>query len=160
MPAMDQDALAEIKRLEAAEDYENPRYMELLVPHHYVHHVLRMPVEEWPDPANRAFARINQSIYIPMQGPSELGASGKLADWDRVDDLHDINVPTLVIGATHDTMDPAHLELMSTLIPNGRFLLCENGSHLAMYDDQVAYFGGLVRFIQDVDSASQAEQPR
>jgi proline iminopeptidase len=160
MPAMDQDALAEIKRLEAAEDYENPRYMELLVPHHYVHHVLRMPVEEWPDPANRAFARINQSIYIPMQGPSELGASGKLADWDRVDDLHDINVPTLVIGATHDTMDPAHMELMSTLIPNGRFLLCENGSHLAMYDDQVAYFGGLVRFIQDVDSASQAEQPR
>jgi proline iminopeptidase len=156
MPAMDQDALAEIKQLEAAKDYENPRYMELLVPRHYVHHVLRMPAEDWPDPANRAFARINQSIYIPMQGPSELGASGKLAHWDRVDDLHDITVPTLVIGATHDTMDPAHMEMMSTRLPSGRFHLCKNGSHMAMYDDQVAYFDGLVRFIQDVDSASNA----
>src|SRR5580692_7689542 len=43
MPAMDQQALAEIKRLEAAEEYQNPRYMELLLEHHYVEHVLRMP---------------------------------------------------------------------------------------------------------------------
>src|SRR5580693_6615275 len=34
MPAMDPGALAEIKALEAAGDIENPRYMELLVPHY------------------------------------------------------------------------------------------------------------------------------
>src|SRR6476661_9337764 len=39
MPAMDQTALAEIKRLEAVGEHENPRYMELLIPHHYVEHV-------------------------------------------------------------------------------------------------------------------------
>ena len=78
MPAMDQDALAEIKRLEAAKAFDDPRYMELLMEHHYVHHVLRMPPEEWPDPVNRGFAHINPAIYVPMQGPSELGASGKL----------------------------------------------------------------------------------
>jgi len=38
---MDQTALARIKRLEAAGDYENPRYMELLIPNFYVHHLLR-----------------------------------------------------------------------------------------------------------------------
>ena len=87
MPAMDQDALAEIKALEAAGDIENPRYMELLNEQHYVHHVLRMPVEDWPDPVQRAFAHINPDIYVPMQGPSELGisADAKLADWDRTD---------------------------------------------------------------------------
>ncbi len=83
MPGMDQAALAEIQGYEAAGDFENPRYMELLLEHHYVHHVLRMPVEAWPDPVNRAFAHLNPSIYVPMQGPSELGASGKLIDWDR-----------------------------------------------------------------------------
>jgi proline iminopeptidase len=43
-----------------------------------------------------------------MQGPSELGISvdATLADWDRTADLASIDVPTLVIGATHDTMDP------------------------------------------------------
>ncbi len=72
-----------------------------------------------------------------MQGPSELGASGILANWDRTDDLESINVPTLVIGATHDTMDPVHMEMVAGRIPHGRFLLCRNGSHMCMYDDQV-----------------------
>src|SRR5690606_30591788 len=98
MPAMDQDALAEIKAFEAAEDYENPRFMELLMEHHYVHHVLRMPAEEWPDPVNRGLGHINPKIYIPMQGPSELGLGGKLLDWDRTGDLPTIETPTLVIG--------------------------------------------------------------
>ena len=78
MPTMDQAVLAEVKGYEASGDFENPRYMELLMEHHYIHHVLRMPATEWPDPVNRAFKHINPSIYVPLQGPSELGLSGKL----------------------------------------------------------------------------------
>ncbi len=155
MPDMDQDALRTIKELEAAGDVENPRYMELLIPHHYEHHVLRMPADEWPDPVNRAFAHINQSIYVLMQGPSELGASGKLVDWDRFAELDRITVPTLVIGATHDTMDPQYMERMAGRIPDGRFLLCPDGSHMAMYDDQVRYFGGVTAFIAGVAGSGQ-----
>ncbi len=151
MPAMDQAALAEIKRLEAAKDFDNPRYMELLIPHHYVQHILRMPPEQWPDPVNRAFQQINPAIYIPMQGPSELGASGKLVNWDRTADLGKIGVPTLVIGARHDTMDPAYMEMMAGRLPKGRYLFCPNGGHMAMYDDQKTYFEGLIQFIRDVD---------
>jgi proline iminopeptidase len=99
MPAMDQTALAEIRRLEAAGKTEEPRYMELLMPNHYEKHLLRMPAAEWPDPVNRALAHLNREIYVPMQGPGELGASGKLAHWDRTGDLGKITVPTLVIGA-------------------------------------------------------------
>jgi proline iminopeptidase len=151
MPTMDQTVLAEIKRMEASGQTRDPRYEELLNEHHYVHHVLRMPVEEWPDPVIRAFANINQSIYVPMQGPSELGASGKLLDWDRTADLHDIEVPTLVIGAQHDTMDPAHLEGMASAFPRGSYLHCPTGSHLAMYDDQQTYVNGLVAFLTAQD---------
>jgi proline iminopeptidase len=75
MPHMDQVAVAEIQRYGAAGDYENPRYMELLIEHHYVHHVLRMPVEDWPDPVNRTFKHINAAIYVPMQGPSSARAA-------------------------------------------------------------------------------------
>lgn len=153
MPTMDQSALNEIKQLEAAGDYENPRYMQLLLTHHYVHHVLRMPLDQWPDPVNRAFRHLNPKIYIPMQGPSELGASGKLATWDRAADLAKITVPTLVIGARYDTMDPAHMEKMASTLPRGRYLFCPNGSHMAMYDDQRAYMEGVIRFLHDVDRA-------
>ena len=149
MPAMDQAALAEIKALEATGDIENPRYMELLLPHYYEHHTLRMPADSWPDPVQRGFAHINPKIYVPMQGPSELGMSdeAKLARWDRVADLPGLEVPTLVIGARYDTMDPAHMEMMAKRLPNGRYLYCPNGSHLAMYDDQETYFTGLVDFL-------------
>jgi proline iminopeptidase len=151
MPAMDPQVLAEIKEIEAKKDYDNPRYMELLVPNFYTLHILRMPPEQWPDPVNRAFARLNKDVYIPMQGPSEMGASGKLEKWDRMADLGKITVPALTIGARHDTMNPKHMEKMASLLGNGRYLYCANGSHMAMYDDQQAYFDGLIKFIKDVD---------
>ncbi len=154
MPGMDQAVLDEIKRMEAAGEIDNPRYMELLVPHHYEHHILRMPANEWPDPVNRAFKHVNPKIYVPMQGPSELGASGKLLNWDRTTDLPGITVPTLAIGARHDTMDPRHMEWMAGTVRRGRYLFCPNGSHMAMYDDQETYFRGLVQFVRDVGAGS------
>ena len=152
MPKMDPAVLAEIQRIEAAKDYKNPRYLELLMPHHYVLHILRMPVDQWPDPVNRAFRHLNQAIYLPMQGPSELGASGTLERWDRTADLGKITVPTLVVGAAHDTMDPAHMKMMAGAVKRGRYLYCPNGSHLSMYDDQERYVDGLIRFLRDVDA--------
>jgi proline iminopeptidase len=147
MPTMDQDALAEIKRFEAEGKTGDPRYEQLLTEHHYILHVCRMPQADWPDPVNRAFSHINPAIYVPMQGPSELGLSGTLEDWDRSADLRHIDVPALVIGATHDTMDPAHMRWMSQQLPQGRYLHCPEGSHLCQFDDPDHFFPGLIDFL-------------
>jgi proline iminopeptidase len=147
MPSMDQRALAEILQLEAEGRTDDPRYEELLMEHHYVWHVCRMPLEQWPDPVRRGIAHINPAIYVPMQGPSELGLSGTLADWDRSADLKTISVPTLAIGATHDTMDPGHMRWMADQLPEGRYLHCPDGSHLAQFDDPEHYFPGLIDFL-------------
>ena len=152
MPAMDPKVLAEIQGLEAAGKYEDPRYEELLFGNFYNLHILRMPPADWPDPVLRAFAKLNKKIYIPMQGPSEMGASGKLANWDRTADLARITVPTLAIGARYDTMEPAQMKLIAERVRHGRYLYCPAGSHLALYDDQQVYMSGLIRFIKDVDA--------
>jgi proline iminopeptidase len=152
MPEMDPKALAEIKALEAAGKNEDPRYMELLMPNHYEKHILRMPADQWPDPVMRAMKHLNPKVYVPMQGPSELGAGGKLARWDRTADLEKIAVPALTIGARYDTMDPGFMEMMSKKLKRGRYLYCPNGSHLAMYDDQKNYMEGVVGFLKDVDT--------
>jgi proline iminopeptidase len=154
MPTIDPAVLGQIKELEAARDYENPRYMELLMQHHYIHHVLRRPLDDWPDSASRAFRHINPKVYIPMQGPSELGASGLLLHWDRTADLNTIAVPTLTIGARHDTMDPKHMEAMAGALPRGRYLHLPDGSHMSMFDDQERYFSGLIEFLRDVEQQS------
>lgn len=152
MPNLDQQALEKIKAYEAAEDYTNKEYQDLLMNHHYVKHVLRMPVEQWPDPLQRAFKHLNPKVYIPMQGPSELGASGLLVDWDRTQVLKDIKVPTLVIGAEYDTMDPKHMQWMSQAFPKGQYLYSPNGSHWAMYDDQQVYMQGLIKFLKETST--------
>lgn len=73
MPQMDQAVLAEVKQIEAAGEYAKPRYMELLMPHHYEHHLLRMPAAEWPDGVNRAFKHLNPAVYVPMAGSERVG---------------------------------------------------------------------------------------
>jgi proline iminopeptidase len=153
-PKLDPKILIEIKELEAKEDFDNPRYMELLLPNYYAEHVLRIPVNQWPEPFIRMFKHLNQDVYVPMQGPSEFGIKGTLEKWDRTHDLFKIHVPTLVIGATHDTMDPEHMKWVSTRVQHGQFLLCPNGSHCAFYDDQQIFFDGLIQFIKEVDQGT------
>jgi proline iminopeptidase len=147
MPAMDQAALADIKRYEAEGKTSDLRYEQLLMEQHYRWHVCRMPLGEWPEPVTRSLGHINPAIYVPMQGPSELGLSGTLEDWDRTADLPGIHVPALVIGAAHDTMDPGYLRWMAGQLPQGRYLHCPDGSHLAQFDDPGHYFPGLIEFL-------------
>ena len=105
-----------------------------------------MPADQWPDPMMRAVEHLNPKVYVPMQGPSELGARGTLVNWDRTADLKNITVPTLTVGAQHDTMDPKHMEWMAKQMPKGRYLYCPNGSHMAIYDDQQTDVdGGAIR---------------
>lgn len=148
-PQMDPKVLDTLRKIEANGDFDNPKYMELLLPHFYNQHICRLPLDQWPDPVNRAFAKLNPDVYVIMQGPSEFGVSGRLEQWDRSKDLHNIKVQTLVVGATYDTMDPKYMEWMSTQLPKGRYLLCKNGSHMCMYDDQAAYFTGLISFLKE-----------
>jgi proline iminopeptidase len=152
-PLMNQEDLKEIRAMEAAEDFANPRYEELLVRSYYVDHILRMDPAEWPEPVVFAFANINHDLYRTMQGPSELGMwdEAKLAQWDRTDDLSRINTPALVIGGRHDTMDPEFLKSMAERMPNGQSYICEQGSHMALYDDQESYFGALIAFLKGLD---------
>lgn len=147
---MKPEVLAEIRELEAKKDFNNPRYMELLIPNFYQEHLCRL--SEWPDGFNRSLKHVNNTIYTLMQGPSEFGVGGRLANWDIKNRLQEITVPTLMVGAKHDTMDPAAMEEQSKLVKKGRYLYCPNGSHLAMWDDQAVFMNGVIQFINDVDT--------
>ncbi len=151
-PQFDQKILDTIRQIEAKGDFDNPKYMELLMPNFYAKHICRIPIDQWPEPVNRSFAKMNHSLYVTMQGPSEFGIAGNLINWDVSKELPKIKTPTLTIGGKHDTMDPAHMKWMSTQVQNGRFLLCPEGSHMDMYDDQKHYFPGLISFIKDADA--------
>jgi proline iminopeptidase len=150
---MKPEVLAEVKALEAKKDFANPRYMELLIPNFYQEHLCRL--KEWPDGFNRAMKHVNGEIYTLMQGPSEFGISGRLANWDIKNRLKEITTPTLMVGAKHDTMDPKAMEEQSKMVQKGSYLYCPNGSHLAMWDDQKVFMDGVIKFLKEVDAGTK-----
>lgn len=151
---MDAKILDTIRQIEAGKDFSNPKYMELLMPNFYAKHICRIPLDQWPEPMTRSLGKINQSLYVTMQGPSEFGISGKLEKWDRKAELPKLVVPTLTIGAQYDTMDPEHMKWMAGQVKNGTYLYCPNGSHMSMYDDQETYVNGLINFLKGVDAGN------
>ncbi len=159
-PKLDPEVFAQIKAFEKNKDYTNPKYSELLFKCYYTEHILRKPIDEWPESINRAFKHLNPNVYVYMQGPSEFGITGDatLKNWDVTARLKTLTIPTLVIGAKYDTMDPKHMEWISNEVQNGRFLYCPNGSHCSQYDDQEHYFPGVIKFLKDVDNGNFKKQ--
>ena len=146
-PKMDQAVLKQILDMEKTGKTEQPAYMNLLMPNWYEQHILRRPAAQWPEPVLRAEENMNRNFYVTMQGPSEMGASGRLVNWDRFNDLKRITIPTLVISGKYDTMDPAYMAAMAKQLPHGE-LAATNGGHMDMYDDQPTYFAKLIAFLK------------
>jgi proline iminopeptidase len=147
---LDPKVMAEIRAIEAKGDFANPRYEELLMPNFYAKHFCRL--NPFPEPMMRSFKNMNKDIYTIMQGPSEFGISGRLANWDVKNRLKEIAIPTLMVGAQYDTMDPKAMEEQSKLVQKGAYLFCPNGSHMAMWDDQKVFMNGVVKWIKSVDA--------
>jgi proline iminopeptidase len=145
---LDPVTLATLHVFEATEDYDAPEYQRIMMEELYPMAICRS--KPWPEPVTRAFRDANLAIYNHMQGKSEFVVTGTFKDWERWDDLHKITVKALTLGAENDTMDPEDIRRMATLMPNATSAICPEGSHLAMWDDQAAYFEHLLGFLRTV----------
>jgi len=140
----------ELAQLEAAGQASSDRYNEIVFNELYPRHLCRI----WPlpQPAQHAIDTMNAKIYNFMQGSNEFEVTGNLKGWDRWQDLHRINVPTLWMGARHDEMDPKSIAREASLVRNSRLFLSKTGSHLTMWDDQKNYFAALLGFLSGLPS--------
>lgn len=141
-----------LEAYEARGLYNDPVYTNLVYHEYYAQHLCRFPWGQWPEPVMRSLRHVNSQIYIMMQGPSEFKVGGRLLHWDRWNDLKKIRVPTLMVGARYDTMDPDDMKRQSEMVQHGRYLFCPEGSHLCMWDDQAHFFPGVIAFLQDVSA--------
>ena len=143
--ALPPEVISAMEAFESRGDYEASEYQELVMTQLYAKHLCRL--DPWPEPAQRALEHLNSQIYNTMQGPNEFKVTGNLAKWDRWADLPRISTPTLLLVGRYDTMSVADIQKMGTLIPGSHVVVCEQGSHLSLYDDQKAYFDALVPFL-------------
>ena len=148
---LDPADLAEIERVEAAGIVEGPE-LDAAVRPFYRRHVCRM--DPWPDGLLRSDAAANRAMYRYMAGPSEFRIIGTLRDWDIMDRLGEIAVPTLITGGEFDECQPEHLREVHERIPGSELRVIPDAAHLCFAERTDVYIPLVEDFLDRVEATA------
>jgi len=132
---------------EAAGTTGSPEYQNTIMTV-YRRHLCRC--DPWPPEVVKTFEDFAMDVYVPMWGPSEFAFAGNLSDWDRVERLHEIRVPTLITVGRHDELTPACSEQIHERIPASRLVVFEDGSHMTFWEETESYLRVMDEFLRSV----------
>ena len=118
----------------------------------YDRHVCRV-VPNPPDVV-ASFAALAQdpTVYHTMNGPSEFHVVGTLKSWSVIDRLDAIIAPTLLINGRHDEATPACVQPFADHIPDVRWEVFEDSSHLPHVEEQERYLQVVGDFLDTCDA--------
>jgi proline iminopeptidase len=143
--ALGGETVAMMLRHEAEGTFDHPEYkaaIEILA----YRHICRM--QEWPAALKRSVREVNPRPFVVIQGPNDFSAyTGNIKDWNRVDQLHRIKQPALVMCGMHDILTPACSRLMHEALPDSRIAVFPNSGHLPFWEEPEAYFAALLTFL-------------
>ncbi|NIJ75834.1 L-proline amide hydrolase [Xanthomonas campestris] len=133
---------------EAAGTLDDPAY-RVASQVFYAQHVCR--VLSWPAEVARTFAAIDAdpTVYHAMNGPTEFHVVGSLRNWSIIERLHRINAPTLVLSGKYDEATPETVEPYARLIPDVRWHVFANSSHMPHVEERPACMRLVGNFLDD-----------
>jgi L-proline amide hydrolase len=117
-------------------------------------HICRLVPE--PEALKQARAKFGVQVYETMWGPNEFTVSGTLKDWDVIDRLGEIRVPTLVTSGRHDECTPALVETLHHGITGSEWVLFEESAHMPYLEEPERYLRVVGGFLGRVESARPA----
>ncbi len=98
-----------------------------------------------------AISKGNEFIYNYMWGPTEFTAAGSLINYDRVQSLKIIKVPTLFITGEFDEARPVTVRYFQRLVPNSKFVMIEGAGHGTMHDNKSQNISVIKKFLDDLE---------
>jgi proline iminopeptidase len=143
--ALGAETIAMMQRHEAEGTTDHPEYKGAIDVLNY-RHVCRL--QEWPAAVKRSLDEWNMDPYMAIQGPNEFCYTGSIKDWRRVDQLHRITQPGLVLCGLHDELTPACSRLIHQGLPNSEIKVFPNSSHMPFWEEPEDYFKVLVGFLE------------
>jgi len=112
-------------------------------------HIYRL--DEWPTHLNPAKDSFGTAVYQKMWGPSETYPNGTLKNWDRLNELSQINTPTLIVSGRHDELTPDQAKLTQKLIPKSEIEIFEHSAHMAHIEEPSRFIETLENFFEKVE---------
>lgn len=89
----------------------------------------------WPNELYQAFRNMGTEIFETLFGPSDFRIVGTIRDWDIVDRLAEIDLPTLLLAGRYDECSPEHMQEMHQRIAGSRFEFFEHSAHLPFIEE-------------------------
>ena len=123
------DVQATLLRHEAAGTTRDPEY-HAACEVFYARHLCRLDPKPPEVARTDAALAANMQVFEAMNGPSEFHVVGSMRDWTIVGRLGAIAVPTLLVSGRHDEATPATVQPFADEIPDVRWTIFENSSHL------------------------------
>jgi L-proline amide hydrolase len=123
----------------AAEDVFNARHVCRIVPN--------------PPEVAETFALIDAdpTVYHTMNGPNEFHVVGTLKDWTVIERLDRITAPTLLVSGRYDEATEATVQPYADRIPDVRWTIFENSSHMPHVEEKASYLRLVGAFLDDND---------
>ncbi len=118
----------------------------------YDRHVCR--VKPKPDDVARTDAWLERdpTVYHTMNGPNEFYVIGTMKDWTIVDRVDRIAVPTLLVSGRHDEATPACVQPFADRIPDVRWTIFEESSHMPHLEERAACMATVGGFLDEIDA--------
>ena len=123
----------EIERHEAMGWYNCQEYHRAVLTF-YRRHVCKLV--PWPAGWERAMAEAGYEVYNTMNGPTEFTVIGNFKDWDVMDRLGQIRVPTLIVAGEDDEARPEHMEEIHARIAGSELRILPDASHFCFYEQR------------------------
>jgi L-proline amide hydrolase len=93
----------------------------------------------------------DSTVYNTMNGPNEFFCIGTLGDWSVVDRVQSINAPTLLLSGRHDEATPATVQPFFDNIPDVRWEIFEDSSHMPFVEESERYRAVVEEFLASRD---------
>jgi proline iminopeptidase len=138
---------AVIETHEAAGTTDSPEYQEAVLAF-YQRFLLR--TDPWPPAMGLTMEEFGFAVYAYMWGPSEFTATGTLSDWDRMDALPGLALPTLFTVGEYDETFPATVEDYAGRVAGARFEVIPGAAHMTFLDAPTENVQVIRQFLSDV----------
>lgn len=93
----------------------------------------------WPTELFEAFRNPGTEIFETMFGPSDFHIVGNIRNWDVVDRLAEIALPTLLLAGKFDECSPEHMWDMHQRIEDSRFEFFESSAHMPFIEEPARF---------------------
>ncbi|KAI0787534.1 Alpha/Beta hydrolase protein [Fomes fomentarius] len=115
----------------------------------YKKHLCR--IDPFPEEALAVFKALEDdpTVYGTMFGPSEFFVTGPLKEWTVVDELHKINVPTLLLNGRYDEAQDIVVRPFFRHIPNVRWYTFAESSHFPHCEERGKFMEVVGEFLAD-----------